>query len=125
MSATQATDPMWLALKEWPELPALFSFQEMLLFIDLCCLLRPQIETVRLVESDIPPVMIPLAVHEFLQTAISRSSERQISKRSIDYAWNALKRTVWQLPRRVNGLDCSEAHIKLLLMHGPALKIGE
>jgi hypothetical protein len=107
------------AIQAFPSLHVLDTDQ-LLLFIDICCHLRPEFDLLPTNDPDLPPLHLPTNIHTFLAKAIL-SSDAQEERDLIRDAWKALGRIIWQTGIR----EAAPSVLPLFLQYGSALKLCE
>jgi hypothetical protein len=107
-------------LTSFPVLQNRFSTTQMLLFIDLACHLRREIDLNPSNNPDTPPVHLPKNVQDFLSLSVFSDSSTH-TQILIDQAWDALSTIIWKLPHR----NAASETLPLFLEHGPKQNIGQ
>jgi hypothetical protein len=107
------------AIQGFPSLHVLDTNQ-LLLFINICCHLRPEFDLLPSNNPELPPLHLPTNIHTFLAKGIL-SSSTQDDLDLIGDAWQALSRIIWQTGFK----EAAPSVLPLFLQHGPALKLCE
>jgi hypothetical protein len=107
-------------LTSFPVLQNWFSTTQMLLFIDLACHLRREIDLNPSNNPATPPLHLPKNVQHFLSLSVFGDSSID-AQTSIDQAWDALGSIIWKLPQR----KAAPETLPLFLEHGPKQNIGQ
>jgi hypothetical protein len=98
----------------------LLSLQHLLLFVDICCQLRPLLELQDGATSHSAPVELPNNIKQFLATCIGGIESKSNIDTIVDM-WNALGALIWELPPR----RAPPEVLQLFLQHGTPLGIGK
>lgn len=106
-------------LQRRPILLAALSFQQLLLFIDLCCQLRPLLELYDSKSGSSGPLSLSSTVTLFIIRCLSANGS-EVDTGTIRAAWEALGSLIWELPDRRSPPEL----LSLFLRFGTALEIG-
>jgi len=99
----------------------LISFQQLILFIDLCAHLRPLIDRGgRLANTNVPPLWLQQNVQTFLRDALS-SLDKSVDISTVKGLWDRLSRLIWTLGHR----PASKALLPLFLEYGTPQEISK
>ncbi|KAG2008466.1 hypothetical protein CC2G_013897 [Coprinopsis cinerea AmutBmut pab1-1] len=82
--STLAIPDMLTALSQRPDLTNSLTLQRVIAFIDLACLVKPQLQLHKSIYSPGPLETLPKNVHEFLKAAIGASD--------LEHAWATVDR---------------------------------
>lgn len=109
-------------LTQHPHVANKLSLRQLILFIDLCCQLRPLLEAVdELPDETLPPLKLNENISLFLGRSLSHIGN-SIDLTTISETWNAFSQLVWSMPSRRASAD---ALLPLFLEFGTPLGIGE
>jgi hypothetical protein len=108
------------ALEAFPSLQESFNTNDILLFVDLCCHLRPELDLTPSNDRSLPPLHLPMNLQTFLALCVF-SSDKKTAILTINEAWKALSRIIWESANRVS----PPSALPLFLKYGPALGICE
>lgn len=99
----------------------MLSFEQLLLFIELCAHLHPLIlRKGRVNDPRLPPLQLKPQMRQFLADALS-SRGPQIDEAIVDALWTQLSRSIWSLGHR----PASKALLQIFLDYGTKYEIGE
>ena len=108
-------------LADSPELSAALNYDGLITYIDLACLLKPDL-TCFVVSDNGLPEHLPISIHEFLKLSLGIEDE------TAKLTWATLRAFAWNFddqaedPRRT-GHACL-IYMKLFLEHGSSCGIG-
>ena len=108
-----------MRLQRRPVLLSTLSFQQLLLFIDICCQLRPLLELHDNQSGISGPLSLSSSVTLFLIRCLSANGP-EVDTGMVRAAWDALGSLVWELPDR----RAPPELLPLFLQFGTALEIG-
>jgi DNA-binding transcriptional ArsR family regulator len=109
-------------LTQHPHVANKLSLHQLILFIDLCCQLRPLLEVVdELPHETLPPLKLNENVSLFLGRSLSHIGT-SIDSNTISDTWDAFSHVVWSMPSRRASAD---ALLPIFLEFGTPLGIGE
>jgi hypothetical protein len=107
------------ALERIPALHNSVQLNQLVVFIDLCRQVRPDLDLEPTFNPALPPHALPQRFHVFLAEAIFSTSGQE-SLNTISSLWKALSRLIWDL-----GPGCIPALLPLFLKYGIRHKIGK
>jgi len=110
-------------LGESPDLSNALSYEDVVTYIDLVRILKPDLSCWQLSRQDGPPERLPVATHDFLKFCLGM--EDKIAK----LAWHTLRQIAWDVGSKEEDIrkhGCARLkYLKLFLKHGPCRGIGE
>jgi hypothetical protein len=108
------------ALEAFPSLQESFNANDILLFVDLCCHLRSELDLTPNNDRSLPPLHLPTNLQSFLALCVF-STDKKLAIQAINDAWKALSRIIWESANRVS----PPSALPLFLKYGPELGICE
>lgn len=107
-------------LQQSPSLQRSLNTNQLLLFIDICCHLRQELDYTPSNSPHLPPLHLPSNIEHFLALAIFSDDNREVLD-IISDAWKALGHFIWDTTDRV----APSSTLPLFLKYGPNLNLGQ
>jgi hypothetical protein len=109
-------------LVQHPHIAQSLSLQQFILFIDICCQLRPLLEVHdELPHETLPPVTLKHEVRLFLSRSLSHIG-KSVDIETISSTWRAFSQLIWSMPNR---RASANSLLPIFLQYGTQLGIGE
>lgn len=109
-----------IRLQRRPALTEALNLGQLVLFIDICCHIRPHLELQHPHLETFSPAELPHNVLLFLVSCLSTVGQG-VSLSTIKTAWECVGALIWELPKR----HAPPEVVPLILKHGTPLKIGK
>ena len=110
-------------LGESPDLSNALLYEDVVTYIHLIHILKPDLSCWKLSDRDGPPERLPIAIHDFLKFCLGM--EDKIAK----IAWYTLRQIAWDVGPEEEDIRkhgyVRMKYLKLFLKHGPCCGIGD